>query len=68
MACVLQHVVDTRPSAAVVLTDGYIEALDPALADRARKSKLHVLVTRDGNPAPIRNAGLPYSQLDRMPA
>lgn len=67
MACVLEHVAQTRPEAAIVVTDGYIEALDPRLVARAADTRLHVLVTRDGNPGLIARAGLPYTQLDGVP-
>ena len=32
-----------------------------------RRAFLHAIVTRDGNPAQLRNAGLAYSQLGRLP-
>ena len=68
MACVLEHVATTKPDAAIVVTDGYIEKLDRSLLAKTTSSRLHVLVTRDGNPALIEAAGLPYTQLDRVPA
>ena len=68
MACVLEHVARTRPDAAIVVTDGYIERLSPALVARASGSRLHVLITRDGNPGLIADAGLSYTQLDGVPS
>lgn len=68
MTCVLEHIARTRPPAAVVVTDGYIEPLearDVALA--AAQTRIHVLVTRDGSPEQLRKAGLPYTQLSRLP-
>lgn len=67
MSCVIEHVLATRPEAAVVVTDGYIEALDPRWVKRIGSTRLHVLVTRDGNPAQIHRAGLPYTQLEKVP-
>lgn len=67
MACVLDHLALTRPEAVVVVTDGYIEQLSPQAFARAAGTRLHVLVTRDGNPAEILRAGLPYTQLDEVP-
>ena len=68
MSCVLEHVAKTRPDAAIVVTDGYIETLDRRLVTRSRGSRLHVLVTREGNPGLIAAAGLPYTQLDKVPS
>ena len=67
MACVLQHLAQTRPAAAVVVTDGYIETLRPAQVKAASATRLHVLLTRDGSPALLHRAGIPYTQLDRVP-
>ncbi|MCC6162323.1 MAG: hypothetical protein IT182_03135 [Acidobacteria bacterium] len=68
LTCVLRHVADTRPAAAVIVTDGYVEPLNSKLVAAASRSRLHVIVTRDGDPALVRRAGLPWSQLDRMPS
>jgi hypothetical protein len=67
MACVLDHVAQTRPDAAIVVTDGYIEALDKRLVGRTSATRLHVLVTREGSPKLIATSGLPYTQLDKVP-
>jgi hypothetical protein len=67
MACVLKHVAETRPSAAVVVTDGYIEAIDLRLLDSLRTTRLHALVTRDGTTSNLRTAGIPYTQLEKLP-
>lgn len=68
MSCVLEHLAATKPDAAVVVTDGYIERLDPGLVRRAAATRAHVLLTRDGSAAELRRAGLPYTQLDKVPA
>ncbi|MBK7592249.1 MAG: hypothetical protein IPI27_13525 [Betaproteobacteria bacterium] len=69
MRCVLEHVARTRPAAAIVLTDGYIETLDRKTVRAALAgTRLTALVTRDGNPAQLRRAGIPYTQLDQVPA
>jgi predicted metal-dependent peptidase len=67
MRCVIEHLTRTRPAAAIVLTDGYIETLPKALVAKIAGVRLHVLVTRDGNPAQIAKAGLPYTQLEKLP-
>jgi len=67
MTCVLEHVIATRPASAVVVTDGFIESLQPALVRRARACRLHVLLSRDGNASELQRAGLPYTQLERLP-
>jgi len=68
MACVLEHVAKTRPRAAVVVTDGYIEAISQAQVAATAGTRLHVIVTRDGNPALLQGTGLPYTQLSRLPS
>jgi hypothetical protein len=68
MACVLQHVIETRPLSAVVVTDGYIERLDPDLVRSAcAKTRLHALVTRDGNGRALQLAGIDFTQLGKVP-
>ena len=68
MACVLQHLAQTRPATAIVITDGYIERLRPSLVEKAAGVRLHALVTRDGSPAELRRAGIPYTQLEKVPS
>lgn len=66
--CVLEHLVRTRPRAAVVVTDGYIEEPDRALVLRAAGTRLHAIVTRDGCPRLLRGAGIACTQLSRLPS
>lgn len=68
MACVLEHVARTRPRAAVVVTDGYIEPLTEAQVAVAAGTRLHVIVTRDGSPALVERAALSYTQLSKVPS
>ena len=67
LACVLEHVAKTRPTCAVIVTDGYVEAIAKRQVAALGHTRLHAVVTRDGNPAPLRAAGIPYSQLGRLP-
>jgi hypothetical protein len=67
LACVLEHVARTRPPTAVIVTDGYVERIARTQVAATRATRLHAIVTRDGNPAPLRAAGIPYSQLGRLP-
>jgi predicted metal-dependent peptidase len=68
MQCVLEHVAKTRPDAAIVVTDGYIESISPKLVAKTQGTRLHVLVTRGGNPGLIAKAGLSYTQLEKVPS
>ena len=68
MACVLRHIAETRPASAVVVTDGYIERLDSRLIAAASHTKLHAIITRDGNPSALHRVRIPYTQLDEVPA
>ena len=68
MACVLRHIEKTKPASAVVITDGYIEALNKKHVQKCLgRTRLHAIVSRDGSPAAIANAGIPYTQLARIP-
>ena len=67
MRCVLEHVARHRPRAAVVVTDGYIEALSASDVAAVRATRLHILVTRDGTTLPFARVGLPYTQLGKVP-
>jgi hypothetical protein len=68
MACVLNHIGETRPTSAVVVTDGYIERLNAQQIAATRDTKLHVIITRDGNPSALNRVGISYTQLDKVPA
>ena len=69
LECVLAHVEQTRPACAVIVTDGFVETIPKQrLIALARHTRLHAIVTRDGNPARLREAGLAYSQLGRLPS
>lgn len=67
MECVIRHLAKTRPAAAVVVTDGYIEKLEPSLMKSVAGIRIHAILTRDGSPAQLKRAGIPYSQLERYP-
>jgi hypothetical protein len=68
MLCVLDHVARTRPDAGIVVTDGYIEPISLQQVAKTQSTRLHVLITRDGNPDLIAKAGLPYTQLEKVPS
>jgi hypothetical protein len=69
MACVLRHVIAERPAAAVVVTDGFIEKVEPKLVqDALSRSRIHIIVSRHGSPLAVVDAGLPYTQLKRFPS
>ncbi len=68
MSCVLEHIARTRPEAAVVLTDGYVEQIERRDIMKIRGTRLHILVTRDGSAAEVERAGLSYTQLDKVPS
>jgi hypothetical protein len=67
MACVLRHIAKTRPKSAVVVTDGYIEAVDRRLVNEISNVKLFAIVTRDGYSAHLERAGIPSIQLEALP-
>ena len=68
MACVLEHLAATKPASAIVVTDGYIEKVNPALITATSATKIHAIVTRDGSPLALRRAGIAYTQLDEVPS
>ena len=67
LACVLKHIARTRPEAAVIVTDGYIERIPPALVLPTRPARIHILLTRDGSAKELDRAGLSYTQLPKVP-
>jgi hypothetical protein len=67
MNCVLAHLAETRPAKALVITDGYIEVCDPDLLSAAGDTTLHALVSRDGNPTRLADAGISSTQLSDFP-
>lgn len=68
LRCVLEHLARTRPAMAVIITDGYVEALAPGDLEIARATRLHAIVTHDGDTGPLRAAGIRCTQLSRLPA
>ncbi|NQW04474.1 MAG: hypothetical protein HQ485_10660 [Acidobacteria bacterium] len=69
LSCVLEHITRTRPQAAIVVTDGYIEPLEAhSVASAIRDTRLHVIITRDGSAGLLQRAGLPHTQLSRLPS
>jgi len=67
LECALRHIQKTRPSCAVIVTDGYIERIERKRVAAIAGTRLHAIVTRDGNPSYLSRAGIPYSQLGRLP-
>ncbi len=67
MVCVLEHIAKTKPTSAVVVTDGYIEKVPLDLLSRTKSTRLHVILTRDGSPSQLHRANIPYTQLEKMP-
>ena len=66
--CVLQHLAQHRPPAAVAITDGFVDPPDPAWIERIHPTRLHVLVTRDGSTRAFDEAGIPVTQLGKVPS
>ena len=67
LACVLEHIARTRPEAAVIVTDGYIEKISGAMVRPTRPTRIHTLLTRDGSALELHRAGLSYTQLPKVP-
>ena len=67
ISCVLEHVAATQPESAVIVTDGYIETVIPRLMKKTVGTRLHAIVTRDGSPHLLAQAGIPYTQLGSLP-
>jgi hypothetical protein len=65
---VLRHIAKTGVRKVLIVTDGYVGECDPKLLKRASTCQIHVLITRNGTPHAIQQAGLPYTQLDPLPS
>ena len=68
LACVIAHLEKTRPSSAVIITDGYIERLPAGTGGDLRPTRVHALVSRDGDPSLLNAAGIATTQLPRIPS
>jgi predicted metal-dependent peptidase len=68
MNCVLEHIAKTKPQSAIIVTDGYIEEVDMRLLKAINSVKLHVLISREGSASKVEKAGIPYTQLERLPS
>ena len=66
MSCVLEHLSRTRPAAAVVVTDGFIEKVPKSLLRKVSGIRIHILLSRDGSATQLKETGLLYTQLGRM--
>jgi hypothetical protein len=66
MNCVLRHIAETRPGKAVVITDGYIEKCSRSLLKQLNAQQMYAIVSRDGSPAELKRARIPYVQLERF--
>ena len=67
MTCVLEHLCKTRPAAAVIVTDGYIETVSKQLIRKVKGIRIHALLSRDGSATKLKEAGIHYTQLGRLP-
>jgi len=66
--CVLRHIAKTKPENAVIVTDGYIEKVDPRWVVEMRSTRIHAIVTRDGSTNLFDQAGLKCTQLEKVPS
>lgn len=67
LACVLSHIAVTRPPAAVIVTDGYVEDLGAGALGPLRGIRVHAIVSRGGDASQLERAGIPYTQLEEVP-
>lgn len=67
IACVLRHLAYAKPAAALIVTDGYIEAVPRDLLAKVQTDNIQVLVSRDGSTIELERAGMNYHQLGRLP-
>jgi len=65
--CVLRHIAATKPSSAVIVTDGYIEEVERSWLKGIGRTRVHAVITRDGSTALLDRAGIPATQLERLP-
>ena len=68
LACVLEHIVATKPPAALIVTDGYVETVEPGLWLRAsRGRRLTAIVSANGSTSELTEIGVPVVQLAPLP-
>lgn len=68
LECVLQHVEETEPESAVIVTDGYIEPVASGRVAAIGATRFGAIVTRDGSTHLLDRAGIACTQLERVPA
>ena len=67
LACVLEHIAQTKPDSAVIVTDGYIEAIQPREVALTKPTRIHAIISRDGSTKLLDDARIPFTQLERIP-
>ncbi len=65
IACVSQHIHETRPRAAVVVTDGYVGAVPDEHVAACRRAHLQVVLTPDGTRSNLEDVALRIHQLPK---
>lgn len=65
--CVLEHVAETKPKNAVIITDGYVGVVDRQLMEACCGTRLTSIITRDGCASDLDQAGIKTVQLGGLP-
>ncbi len=64
---VLEHIVKTGAQKALIITDGYVGGINPALLDQVQSGQqIYGIVSRNGTTEPFLRAGIEYAQLGRF--
>lgn len=65
---VLEHVAQTRPPAALIVTDGVLGSISKEYLEACHATRLCALVTGEGDCSDLRRARIPFHELDPLPS
>jgi predicted metal-dependent peptidase len=63
---VFEHIRMNKIRKSLVVSDGYIEKITPAMISGLNKESIHILISSNGNPEKFTEAGFTYAQLERQ--
>ena len=61
--CVIKHIAATRPQKALIITDGFVEKVDPVLLGLIADQQIEALVPASGTPSVLEGNGIRVTQL-----
>ena len=63
---VFEHIRLNKIRKALIVTDGYVDAINDEMLQGLNRSAIQVLLSADGNPTQFENNNIPYTRLDTL--